>query len=256
LFGGRTFLLVFKEDELDEQQNIIETFTEMAPRYEGLMNNELSRFWGFTYEGFVSDFLEGLRISSADTILDIATGTAFIPAYLVRKGKPFKQIIGLDITFQMLHNSRRNIDPQKIQQPIGLVCASAHELPLKKGSIDLAICCLATHHMDLDLLLTNIHQCLVPGGYAHLADVGSSSKWKIGIVRFLIKSFAFIYFVFTENVARALAESSAIANLHTSSEWRDIISAKGFINIEIREFKSRKFWAPNPVIIKIQKSEE
>jgi ubiquinone/menaquinone biosynthesis C-methylase UbiE len=248
--------LVFKEDDLDEQHHIIETFTEMAPRYEGLMNNELSRFWGFTYEGFVSDFLENLHTSSADTILDIATGTAYIPSYLSRHGKPFKQIIGLDITFQMLRNSRRNITQEEIQQPFGLVCASAHEIPLKSGSIDRAICCLATHHMDLDLLLENIHQCLVPGGYAHLADVGSSSQWKIGIIRSFIKAFAFLYFIFTENYARAVAESAAIANLHTSSEWRDIIASKGFINIEIREFKSRKFWAPNPVIIKIQKSEE
>ena len=241
---------------MEEQQHIIETFTEMAPRYEGLMNTELSRFWGFTYEGFVSDFLESLQTQPGDTILDIATGTAYIPSYLTRHNKPHKKIIGLDLTFQMLHNANRNIGQDRADKKINLICASAHDLPLKIASIDRAFCCLATHHMDLDLLLTNIYHCLVPGGYAHLADVGSSSKWKLGAMKFLVKAIAFLYFIFTENYSRAIAESSAIANLHTAQEWREIIASKGFVNIEIRELKSKKFWAPNPVIAKIQKPQE
>ena len=228
----------------------------MAPRYEGLMNNELNRFWGITYEDFVSNFLERLATNPDDTILDIATGTAFIPSYLIRHKKPFKKVIGLDLTFQMLHNASRNIGLDKTAGKIDLVCASAHELPLESNSMDRILCCLATHHMDIDLLLSNIFSSLKPGGYAHLADVGSSSKWKNGMIRFLIKSFAFVYFVFTENLSRAFAESDAIANIHTAQEWKEAIEAKGFVNIEVQEMKSRRFWAPNPVMIKIQKPEE
>lgn len=241
---------------MEEQQQIIDTFTEMAPRYEELMNSELNRFWGFTYEGFVSQFLDGLQTKQDDVILDIATGTAFIPSYLIRHQKPFKKVIGLDLTYHMLYNARRNIgDAWKNQGP-GLICASAHEMPLKPGCIDRAICCLATHHMDVDLLLDNIYRSLMPGGVAHLADAGGSSKWKNGIVRFFIKSAAFVYFLFAENHSRAVAESAAIANIHTASEWVSLAEQKGFINIEVHEMKSKKFWAPNPLTLKLEKPEE
>ncbi|BBB48205.1 class I SAM-dependent methyltransferase [Pelolinea submarina] len=241
---------------MEEQQHIIETFSEMAPRYESLMNSELTRFWGFTYENFVGEFLEGLQTNSEDIILDIATGTAFIPSYLIRHRKPFKKIIGLDLTFHMLHNAGRNIpNSDKYERP-ELICASAHEMPLKPASIDRAICCLATHHMNADLLLTNIFTSLKPGGVAHLADAGGSSKWKNGIIRFFIKSIAFMYFLITENYSRAIAESSAIANIHTTTEWTSIAEAEGFININIQELKSKKFWAPNPITMKFEKPEE
>ncbi len=248
--------MVFKEIALEEQQHIIETFSEMASRYEGLMNSELNRFWGFTYEGFVSDFLESLQTFENDRILDIATGTAFIPSYLIRKQKPHKKIIGLDITYQMLRNASRNVDFEKLNGRVSLVCGSAHELPLEPSSIDRVLCCLATHHMDVDLLLANIFRTLVPGGYAHLADAGGSSKWKIGIIRFFIKAMAFLYFLFTENYSRAVAESSAIANIHTAQEWKALIEERGFINVEIKELSSKKIWAPNPIIMKIQKPKE
>jgi len=241
---------------LEEQQHIIETFAEMAPRYEGLMNSELSRFWGFSYESFVGEFLEELHTSPTDIILDIATGTAFIPAYLMRHQKPFKQIIGLDLTFQMLQNAGRNIRADFKAKQLKLVCATAHEMPLKPSSIDRAICCLATHHMDADLLLDNIYISLKPGGIAHLADAGGSSKWKNGFIRSFIKSIAFIYFLFTENYSRAVAESAAIANIHTASEWAGIAEKKGFINIAIHEIKSKKFWAPNPITMKFEKPKE
>ena len=241
---------------MEEQQHIIETFSEMAPRYEGLMNSELTRFWGFTYEGFVSEFLEGLQTDPEDVILDIATGTAFIPSYLIRHQKPFKKIIGLDLTYHMLLNAGRNIPNVDGPHQPELICASAHEMPLKPACIDRAICCLATHHMDADLLLTNIYSSLRPGGVAHLADAGGSTKWKNGIIRFFIKTIAFIYFWVTENYSRAIAESSAIANIHTVAEWAAIAEEEGFINIKIHEMKSKKFWAPNPITMKFEKPKE
>jgi hypothetical protein len=57
-------------------------------------------------------------------------------------------------------------------------------------------------------------------------------------------------------LARAFAESDAIANIHTAREWEEMIESKGFENIDIKEMQSKRFWAPNPVIIKIQKPKE
>ena len=239
---------------MEEQQNIIETFSEMAPRYEGLMNNELNRFWGITYEGFIGTLLDGIQTQPNEIILDIATGTAFIPSYLKKHRKPYKRIIGLDITYPMLQNANRNPALANSSAWLSLVCASAHELPLKAECIDRAICCLATHHMKADVLLSNIFRSLKSNGVAHLADAGSSNKWKNGLIRFFIKSACFMYFLFTENYTRAIAETEAIANIHTILEWKMFAENSGFKNVEIKEMKSKHFWAPNPIIIKIQKN--
>jgi len=129
-------------------------------------------------------------------------------------------------------------------------------MPLQKHIFDIAICCLATHHMNIDLLLKNVYSSLKPNGKFHIADVGGSKRWKIGIVRTFIKIIAFIYFLLVENLSRARAESGAIANMITINEWRELIADHGFISIKARELKSKRFWAPNPVIIEAKKPME
>jgi len=237
---------------LDEQREIINTFTEMAPRYSALMNSELDKFWGFTYEGFVSDFLKNIHIRENENLLDIATGTGFIPKYLFMNNGRLKYVYGLDLTFGMLEVAKKSISQDQIDF-FNFFCASAHEIPIKAEYFDHIICCLATHHMNIHELLKNSHRCLTEKGTLHIADAGGSSKWKNRLIRFIIKSLAFIYFLFFENVSRARAESSAVANIHTADEWMDLLKENSFIDIKITEIKSRRFWAPNPLFIEAKK---
>ena len=65
---------------------------------------------------------------------------------------------------------------------------------------------------------------------------------------------AFLYFLFTENFSRALAESAAIGNIHTSKEWEEMIKSHGFVDISIEQLRSKHFWAPNPLFIKAIKN--
>ncbi|MCJ7623547.1 MAG: class I SAM-dependent methyltransferase, partial [Anaerolineaceae bacterium] len=195
---------------MSEQEHIIETFTEMAPRYESLMNSELNRFWGVSYPEFVSDLINEINFNGNQRLLDIATGTAFIPQFISKQGFSFDQFVGLDITFEMLSNAKQQLEKNNHSRPTQLVCASAHTMPFKNNTFDIVICCLATHHMNVDMLLEQIYMALKPGGKFHIGDVGGSNRWKIGIIRALIKTFAYIYFLFTENLSRAQAESEAI----------------------------------------------
>jgi len=238
---------------MGEQEHIIETFSEMATRYEQLMNSELNRFWGINYDGFITEVLAGISLNKSNTILDIATGTAFIPRKIIADKNCQAKIIGLDLTYQMLLEGKRLIKKMNRNNWVGLTCATALKMPFRSNTFDIGICCLATHHMQVDTLLAEIFQVLTPGGTVYIGDVGGSSRWKIGFVRGLIKIFAFIYFLFTENYSRAKAESSAVANVITSREWRELFVKNGFVDINIREVSSTKFWAPNPVIIKAKK---
>jgi ubiquinone/menaquinone biosynthesis C-methylase UbiE len=239
---------------LTEQQEIITTFSEMAPRYESLMNSELNRFWGIDYSNFVNRLLEDFSPKSQELILDIATGTSFIPSFLIDKKKVISKMIGLDITFGMLMEGKERLFKSGNNNMVPLVCASAHQMPFQHGTFDHAICCLATHHMDADELLTNIYLSLRAGGMLRIADAGASSKWKNKLIRSLIKIAAFLYFFISENFTRAMAESAAIGNVHTSREWEEKIKSHGFVGITIEQLKSKHFWAPNPLFIKAIKN--
>ena len=241
---------------MNEQEHIIETFSEMALRYEKLMNSELSRFWGIDYYGFIAEVLGETKTSATDNIIDIATGTSFIPRFLTAEKKAAKSITGLDLTYDMLLNGKKLLAEEGNSGHINLVCASAHAMPFMSGSFDIAICCLATHHMSVTHLLKEIHHAIKPGATFYIGDVGGSVKWKIGFVRVIIKALAFLYFLFTENYSRAKAESGAVANVMTSKEWHNRIKENGFENISIREIKSSRFWTPNPVIIHATKRME
>jgi len=239
---------------LNDQEHIIETFSEMATRYEKLMNSELNRFWGMDYYAFIHNVLGDVTTKPSELVLDIATGTAFIPRIMVQKEQKFSRIVGLDITLEMLRNGKKLVGDQEGNRTIDFVCASAHEMPFQPNTYDRAVCCLATHHMSVDKLLSQIKFALKPGAVFHIGDVGGSSKWKIGFIRTVIKVFAFIYFLVTENYSRARAESKAVANVMTSEEWREKIVQQGFEDIQIREVQSSKFWAPNPIIIQARKN--
>jgi ubiquinone/menaquinone biosynthesis C-methylase UbiE len=153
------------------------------------------------------------------------------------------------LTFEMLLNGKKRLVNSSYENQAALVCASAHQMPFMHGSFDQAVCCLATHHMNADDLLTNIHQILKPGGKLHIADAGGSSKWKIKSIRFLIKTAAFLFFLITENLSRALAESAAIGNIHTAHDWEELINIHGFVDIKINQMKSKRFWTPDPILI-------
>ena len=238
---------------MDGQRDIITAFSEMAPRYEQLMDHELNRFWGLDYAAFLDEALRDFQPLSNDLILDIATGTGFIPGYLIKSRKPFSKIVGLDITFDMLVHARQRAREMGAQDRVLLVCASAHAMPFRKSSFDRAICCLATHHMDVPALLNNVRQTLKSGGHVTVADAGGSSRWKNLIIKSFIKAGAFLYFLIVENPSRAAAESSAIANIRTSEEWYELFNYCQFSRFHLRQLKSQRFYAPDPVIIEAQK---
>ena len=236
-----------------EQQDIITAFSEMAPRYESLMNMELDRFWGLSYEEFIMIFLKNFGANSEELVLDIATGTGFIPSYLVKNGKQAKGIIGLDLTFKMLENAKKRLESDPDVNQTSFICASAHDIPFKAQEFERVICCLATHHMNVEKLSSNMYQVLKSRGKLHIADAGGSSRWKNWLMRIVIKTGAFLYFLIAENYARAVAESSSIANILTDYEWKTLLENCGFREIHIRLIKSKKIWAPDPIIIEATK---
>ena len=234
---------------MNNKENIIETFTELAPRYEEVVNAELDRFWGWSYQGFVDQLIQYTPMPTNGKLLDIATGTGVIPIKIITGNENTNQINGLDITLSMLLNAKTKFTVQKLPSQINLVCASAMSIPYASNSFDLITCALATHHMDVKLLLSESQRILRDGGTLSIADVGGSSLWKSPIVKFFLQVAAFGYFLFKENINRAWAESEAVSNVRSKEEWFDLLTEVGFKNIKITKLKSKHRWIPEPLVI-------
>jgi ubiquinone/menaquinone biosynthesis C-methylase UbiE len=238
---------------MEDKANIIEAFSEMAPRYEQVVDSELNRFWGWSYSGFVNLLLASTPVQPQDIILDVATGTGVIPYHLERAGHPHNQIHGLDITMSMLLRAKRRLGGQDSQAKQNLVCASAMNMPYANSGFTQVICGLATHHMDVKKLIDECLRVLRKGGKLTIADVGGSTLWKFPGVKLLLRIAAFIYFFLFENKSRALAETRAVSNILSKDDWSLVLLDSGFRNIKILKLKSRYFWVPAPLLIKAEK---
>jgi ubiquinone/menaquinone biosynthesis C-methylase UbiE len=238
---------------MEDKANIIEAFSEMAPRYEQVVDSELNRFWGWSYYGFINLLLASTPVQPQDIILDVATGTGVIPSLLEKAGHPCNQIHGLDITMSMLMRAKRRLGDQNSHANQNLVCASAMEMPYANSGFSQVICGLATHHMDVKELILESYRVLRSGGKLTIADVGGSNLWKFPGVKFLVRIIAFIYFFLAENKSRAWAEANAVSNVLSKDDWSLVLMNSGFRDIVIQKLKSRYFWVPSPLLIKAEK---
>ena len=259
VFPSSGFVVKFKNchhrvQDMTDKENIIETFTELAPRYEEVVNAELNRFWGWSYAGFVNQLILATPIPIKGKMLDLATGTGIIPITIATDGLSKNRIHGLDITMSMLVRAKKKFVSADIQNQIDLVCASAMDIPYASETFDLVTCALATHHMDVRLLISESWRILGKDGMLSIADVGGSNLWKSPIVKLFLRIAAFIYFLLQENIHRAWAEAEAVSNVRSQEDWFDLLTEIGFRNIKIAKLKSKYRWVPEPLVIQAVKS--
>jgi len=238
---------------MDEQDLIIDAFEELSTRYEQVVDAELRLFWGWRYQDFVNTLLSDTPISNHDRILDIATGTGVIPRAISQNGGPDEPLHGLDITFGMLKRASKEFSQTNTDTSLYLTCASAMEMPYAPGSFDLAICGLATHHMHVPTLVSEMFRILETDGRIAIADVGSSPLWRIPGIKLLLRIGAFIFFLIRENRERAWAEALAVSNVRTSEEWAALLEEAGFSMISIQRLQSKYKWIPDPLIMHAKK---
>lgn len=237
---------------MTNKNTIIETFSKMAPNYEETVNQELQKFWGWNYTSFVNTILELTPINQDDLILDIATGTASIPIKIAEGYKINKQILGLDITYPMLQQAKQKI--KKSSGLIKLICGSALSIPLCSESLDLITCGLASHHLDMRQMLSEMKRVLKIGGTLTTADVCVPAFMRNPAIGLLLRGATFLYFFLTEDFNRASAEAGAISNVRTADEWLDLSKEVGFEDIIITKLNSKYSWLPGPLIMRAKKT--
>jgi ubiquinone/menaquinone biosynthesis C-methylase UbiE len=239
---------------MSNDENIIRTFTELAPKYEETVNLELNRFWGWSYQDFIRKLIEMTPIKDGVEILDIATGVGKIPRMIHDDMGNGHRIHGLDITHSMLVRAQNLIEQDDNPVSIKLTCASAMDMPYASLSYDLVFCGLATHHMDVEKLLMEVHRILRSGGALAFADVGSTNIWKLPGVKWVLRFFAFGYYLLHESINRAWAEAGAVSNVRSKEEWYSLLNKLNYSNISITKLETKNFWVPSALIIHAEKS--
>lgn len=235
---------------MKEKQAVQEAFTELSSHYEETVDGELNTFWGWSYQEFVDQLVDRTEILENQKILDIATGTLIIPRKILKKKIPGIHITGLDFNESMLRQGKRKIPTSDFNTTISLTCANAMAIPFTGQAFDVVVSGLASHHMDISLMLSEMRRVLKPGGLLSVIDVGTSPLWELPVVKLLMRVGTFFYFSIKENLTRAWAEVGAVTNLRTPKEWQMELEAAGFQSIEIIQLSSKYRWVPGPLSIK------
>lgn len=235
---------------MEEREKIVDAFSKLSPQYEKVINQELKTFWGWSYEEFVSELLSDVDDQVEGLILDLATGTGAISLSLYKRRKIKPRIVGLDITFSMLRVAQKKINVLEANSNINLVCGSAQIMPYRNETFSVVLCGLATHHMEIDVLISEIARVIKPRGKLTITDVGASNLWKLPFVKTFLRVVAFIYFLLKNGLSRAWIESLAVSNVHTAQEWHAILAANNFTDINIDKLSTSRVWSPSPLAIR------
>lgn len=146
-----------------------------------VLEPEVMDSWSEAVEYDSMDFLEVNRAfaeqaiavlpKSKGMVLDAGTGTARIPI-LIAQHKPGWQIIGIDLSENMLKIGESNIKAAAVSNQVELALVDAKKLPYIDGQFDLVISNSIVHHLGDPLpFLCEVKRVLKPGGGIFLRDL-------------------------------------------------------------------------------------
>jgi SAM-dependent methyltransferase len=100
---------------------------------------------------------------SGKRVLDFGCGSGENSLLLARRGA---HVVGIDISTSLLAIAARRLAVNGLQGAGRFVAGSAHELPVRSGSVDAVFGIAVLHHLDLDAAAAEIDRVLAPGGRA------------------------------------------------------------------------------------------
>jgi SAM-dependent methyltransferase len=120
-------------------------------------------------------------------------------------------------------------------------------MPLVDASFDVVLCALGTHHMNVPVLISELHRVVRPNGRIVLADVCANDFWRSLAGAALLRVLMIGYGLSLRSV-RAQAEIEAFENVRTPDEWRILLAEYGFVDTALQTIRSRFPWYPSGII--------
>ncbi|MFX1452840.1 MAG: class I SAM-dependent methyltransferase, partial [Promethearchaeota archaeon] len=97
-----------------------------------------------------SDLISNIK----GTILDVGTGPARLPIYIIQNN-PACKVVGLDVSSSMIHLAAQNIQKAKLPNTIYLKTGNVSELPFPDQSFNFIISTGSFHHWKLPITAFN-----------------------------------------------------------------------------------------------------
>jgi len=153
-------LEAYYKSEPERRRFVRDIFDETAPDYDRII-----RLMSFgSGDWYRRDALRRAGLSAGMTHLDVAIGTGAVAKPALRLVGPSGAVLGLDASFGMLAQTRRNV-------PVAVVQGVAERLPFADGAFDFLSMGYALRHVyDLRTTFTEYFRVLKPGGKLLILD--------------------------------------------------------------------------------------
>lgn len=164
----------YKESELGKKQQVAEMFNNIAKRYD-FLNHFLSMGIDIYWR---KKTIKQLKLLHPYRILDIATGTAdlAIEASILQP----KEIIGIDISEQMLEIGREKIKNKRLEKTIHLSYGDSENIPFQDNSFDAITCAFGVRNFEnLDKGLHEMYRVLKKDGKVAILEFSKPQKFPI-----------------------------------------------------------------------------
>lgn len=147
-------------DEESKKNQISKMFNNIAPRYDFLnrfLSLGIDKLWRKTA-------LNELKGHPVNKVLDIATGTADVAIATARLWAP-EQIIGIDISTEMLEIGRKKVQAAQFQEIISLESGDAENMVFKDNTFDAITVAFGVRNFeDLNQGLSEMQRVLKTNG--------------------------------------------------------------------------------------------
>jgi ubiquinone/menaquinone biosynthesis C-methylase UbiE len=121
-------------------------------------------------------FLQQLKLSKSDHILDLSSGTGLLASELIQAGLPFTRLVLNDPSSEMLNVARNRLPSRPDIEFSGSL---AHELPFGDNSFTQVYSLNAFHHYPFQKqVIAEVFRVLKPGGQLLIQDWNRSGFFR------------------------------------------------------------------------------
>lgn len=219
----------YKDSELSKKKQVAKMFDNIAPRYDflnHLLSLNIDHYWRWR-------MINRLKDLRPKKILDVATGTGDVAIAAMRL-KP-EQIIGVDISAEMLEYGKVKMKKRKIDQIVTMQLGDAENLDFPDNSFDAITVAFGVRNFEnLQKGLQELNRVLKPNGKLVVLEF---SKPKA----FPIKQFYNFYFKYILPFVGRMFSSDSSAYTYLPASVQAFPEGADFVKIlSETKFKSPK----------------
>ena len=205
-------------------------FDRIAPVYD-----KLNHILSFGMDFFWRRRLAGLVVKERKLrVIDLATGTGDLLIALLQKNPNIEEILGLDISEDMLAICRKKLTRYHLTKHAKLICADAHSSGLSDNAFDTVTMGFGIRNTpDVSKTLTEIFRLLKPGGETFILEFSMPQSRTLKFIYLLYLRYCvpFIGRVISGNNEAYRYLNTSIEKFFNVEAFLSLMQKSGFENI-------------------------